>query len=981
VRLRFHNWIGREYRHEHALAATALAVLLNVMFFPYIWGNLNLMSSANDVPSVTALGGPNGDPNHPIDQTHWKMLDENGSGLIDEPTFALVHHELFGEHDIPLWNPDVAFGAPLAAEMQQQPFYPLTAIVIAAPGPSIFAAYIALRFFVAGFTTYLFLRCFVGFWPALGGGIAYMLNGYFIKYGTMPHLSVETLTGALFFGVELVLRRRKPWLTVPFLAVTVWIDFLGGMPESSFINIVFATIYGIFRVLAVPAYRAAWRVRARDFALALACGFACAAFLLLPFAEFVVNSFNTHEGSKNGGMLPALGADASPATSLALYAMPMLFGPPRGAIGIGFNDGYFGITLIYCALAAMTYAVRRRRSALAAPIAFFTASLALLTAKRYGVPAVNWIGYLPIVRVIALGKYQEAATAFAMAALVGFGLHALFVNVERRRVIALTASVITLALLQTIYDLDDRLASSGRPNAEQYFFVALAGGLLALIAFAAISTVAASRVRSGDQLYAGLAVAVLSTELAFNYFVPMYYLVDPGPPKKQNPYLGAAYLDYLHQMAGPSGRIYAEHTAVLEPDWSQAFDLKDIRDIDAIYVDRYLPFCRAFIPENHIDLREDYSGAGDYTMATPLGQKFLSLSSVYYIVTPDMLDPTSLSARIEKDAIARKETVGVGLLTLGSQSLDGFAQPNDSMPLTYAFDMNRDISYITLALGFPTTFGHRRVAGANFTMRLTDVRGTTHIMLARPYDSRSARPSWERHEIDVRRYAGTRVTLSFEVRTTGLPSGTPGYWGDIRQENTRGEADPFSLDKHFPETNIFTFAHPLPRGALYENVTLANDASAALATITAPEFNVFTSAVIARSDVPTSLESAVNSLTRQAPARVRAADLKTYTATDVSYQTDERKPALFFLSDTDYPGWKAFVDAKETPILRANYLFRGVVVGPGKHVVEFRYEPLSFRIGLFLCACGLLALGAFAFLSKRSGSTPPGSRMVANATA
>ena len=179
------------------------------MYFPYIFGDLNLMSGAHDDPSVTALGGPNGDPTRPIVQSHWKLLDPGGSALLDEPTFPLVHHELFVDRDVPLWNPDAAFGTPLAAAMQQQPFYPLGAVVMAAPSPITFAAYLMLRLFVAGFATYLFLRFFVGFVPALGGGVAFMLNGYFVKYGTMPHLSVETLTGALFLGVEYVLRARK----------------------------------------------------------------------------------------------------------------------------------------------------------------------------------------------------------------------------------------------------------------------------------------------------------------------------------------------------------------------------------------------------------------------------------------------------------------------------------------------------------------------------------------------------------------------------------------------------------------------------------------------------------------------------------------------------------------------------------------------------------------------------------------------------
>ena len=50
------------------------------------------------------------------------------------------------------------------------------------------------------------------------------------------------------------------------------------------------------------------------------------------------------------------------------------------------------------------------------------------------------------------------------------------------------------------------------------------------------------------------------------------------------------------------------------------------------------------------------------------------------------------------------------------------------------------------------------------------------------------------------------------------------------------------------------------------------------------------------------------------------------------------------LTDTNYPGWRAYLNGRRVPIATANYLFRGVIVPPGKNIVEFAYEPNSFRI-------------------------------------
>jgi hypothetical protein len=72
----------------------------------------------------------------------------------------------------------------------------------------------------------------------------------------------------------------------------------------------------------------------------------------------------------------------------------------------------------------------------------------------------------------------------------------------------------------------------------------------------------------------------------------------------------------------------------------------------------------------------------------------------------------------------------------------------------------------------------------------------------------------------------------------------------------------------------------------------------------------------------------------------------------------ERAAALILL-DTDYPGWHASVDGKAARIYNANYLFRAVLLGPGRHRVTFRYAPQSVYLGLELACAGALLLTVF----------------------
>lgn len=73
------------------------------------------------------------------------------------------------------------------------------------------------------------------------------------------------------------------------------------------------------------------------------------------------------------------------------------------------------------------------------------------------------------------------------------------------------------------------------------------------------------------------------------------------------------------------------------------------------------------------------------------------------------------------------------------------------------------------------------------------------------------------------------------------------------------------------------------------------------------------------------------------------------------------------LLDTYYPGWLATLDGQPTPIYRANYLGRAVFVPAGEHIIQFRYRPFSFRLGLglFLLVLGSLAIMAVAGRRRR----------------
>ncbi len=74
-------------------------------------------------------------------------------------------------------------------------------------------------------------------------------------------------------------------------------------------------------------------------------------------------------------------------------------------------------------------------------------------------------------------------------------------------------------------------------------------------------------------------------------------------------------------------------------------------------------------------------------------------------------------------------------------------------------------------------------------------------------------------------------------------------------------------------------------------------------------------------------------------------------------------------------GWKAFVDGKESPIVKVNYVLRGLAVPAGKHDIEFRFEPQDYFMGkklalAALAVCVALLLVWLVSVIKSRGKQP-----------
>jgi hypothetical protein len=149
-----------------------------------------------------------------------------------------------------------------------------------------------------------------------------------------------------------------------------------------------------------------------------------------------------------------------------------------------------------------------------------------------------------------------------------------------------------------------------------------------------------------------------------------------------------------------------------------------------------------------------------------------------------------------------------------------------------------------------------------------------------------------------------------------------------------------------------------PRAYFPERVRSELDARAVLREVTAPGFDGLRQAIV-ETPAPPALQPST------APAEART---RRVSPTDLRVATKTTEPRLLVVSEMYYPGWRAYVDGVETPILRTNYLFRGVVVPSGRHVVRFAYLPSSALAGAAVSSLALIVAGVLLYRSRSSAA-------------
>lgn len=140
----------------------------------------------------------------------------------------------------------------------------------------------------------------------------------------------------------------------------------------------------------------------------------------------------------------------------------------------------------------------------------------------------------------------------------------------------------------------------------------------------------------------------------------------------------------------------------------------------------------------------------------------------------------------------------------------------------------------------------------------------------------------------------------------------------------------------------------LPKGWLVPSVMVSTNPEQRLAILQNQMFDPLRLAIV-ESPPPFPMVDPV-----AASALAQRVAVKVYENERIVLDAATSRNALLVLGEKYYKGWDATVDGKKAEIVRVNHVLRGVYLTPGAHTVEFRFDPLPFKVGKYLTLASFL---------------------------
>lgn len=844
---------------------------------------------------------------------------------------------------LPLWNPYLFAGSPYLANPQTAVFYPGTWLFAAMWVPSAYALNIVGHVVLGAVGIYAFSRAILAVDPIGGAaaGFAFAISG--VVTGHYGHLNQISVIAWIPWAMLAAARSTRAWSAVAVSALTaiLALQIMAGHPQQTFIGLVAVGIVILWRAIGDG-----WRALARgvgSLAIAGVLALGLCAVQLLPTYELAGLSI------RSGGLsLRQATFDSLPWELL----LPALF--PGYWSNLASTELYGHTTTVFFAMGLLGLACGSWRSvALAATLVTAGLVLAVGQATPIYELAFSWVP--------GFGSFRAPArwlTVYTLGA-------ALLCGVGVGRAVELSRDQIARAFLVRVS------ATAG----------GLALGLLLLVALGQRQSrlLMVTWFAVGLMAYVLVGGALIRRRVALGALATLAFVeawLAGANLEHRNPMLSLAYgqqreshVELTKRLAErPDARVLSiataeyvikETPALLEANAGRRQQVLDNTLVVIKWGETLTPNIplarRVHSPDGYdgglLPLR-DYVGLTSAMLGPERARqdgvlisrldhlperRWLDLLGVRYVLAGRAKDAShdglafdravTLTLRSGERATLANLPLGsfnrVGLLSslsenvvpgtrVGRLELASRGVPGDTVPI----------------IAGAHTAGRRERSNPGGAQPLAEWG-------ALPNDAVdwAARLDFVRQPVDRLTIVNSHATATLEVRALNMVD-------DARRESFSVVPDDRIDRAEFFDMKVYERADALPRAHIVHDVIVATEV---FARITDPGFDprrqvvLETTATVAQPPSPSSAR-----IERDEPERV-------------TVRTHADTAGVLVLADTHYPGWRATLNGVDVPVLRANGLFRGIVVPAGDHVVEFTFEPASVRYGALLSIITLVA--------------------------
>ena len=865
--------------------------------------------------------------------------------------------------NFPLWNPYAGLaGSPLLADGQTGPLEPIQFLFFFVPDrlwPLAVDIQLLLRFLIAGFACYLFARRQdIDFLGSIAAAILFMFSSYFVTYGNHPQIKTEALLPLVVYGFDRLVDpndRAGFWLCALF---TGW-AIAAAMPESTFFALFLGTLWYFYRSLAQAQKDHQITLNAKHLLLrylgSTCLGFLISAAYLLPFLELVRLAKSIHA--------PEIGRDA-----YALQLLPGLLFQIRTKFFL--HLGFFALfSLVFSFLNLNNWSKFRQQ------ITFFGLYAAIFLSTMFGFPLTSWLRDLPVFNQLDFGKYPLPSILFCLAILTG-------ILTDRAREIPLSYQKLSISLLVLSILF---IGLPGVKNLESWSAYSsdtvLVNVALLLIITRCIVLYLVAFYQARHRLSPSLVQIVLLVMIALE---PFFWVLRINRPDRFDPFQPPPFMQALKEKEG--FRIFGLD-GTLYPNISTAYALADVRWLSALAPQRAYDFSSRFIESNEVNTLR-LTGT-----VLPVSDKMFDLLNVKYVLRQNSYIKTAENCSFTTVTTDRQPYFGSDtlnpLIYEQNQHKDHFFPP---LPLNIngatrtsifaaapeRFDLNILIPEKAPELDFSIGLNPKIFLpeyGDGVTFRVILMEPDQRLELFSKYIDPKNHPCdrrWFDESLNLEKWAGKRVVLRFV--TTGGPAGDTSsdlaYWGDIRfvpppgSSRTAGETagTAYSLAYQDQDVLIYQKKEVYPPAFVVHDLMDASSFNQALDLLANPELDLSRMAVV--ENFPADLQGLIEKNRQENPSGL--AEVKRVDSDSLAVEVETDSPGRLILSEQYYPGWRAYVDGKETHIYPVDGILRGIFLDKGQHTVRFEYRPLSFLIGLIVTIVSLLGtVACLVYFSRR----------------